>query len=173
MMTLGARSRIGAVVAALVTSAACSGYDTPTSPTTQPTASAAPASATRAPLSYDLFVRTSVRTAAGLSGLVFETTPSGPVPIPGVSVYCDACGEEGHTTATTDASGFYRFSGDIDGGGGVWLSPGFTTYLIVNKDGYQDPTGLPPFMWGDTRPGWREVMMSGETRFDIELVRRR
>lgn len=163
-----------AAIAVLVTSA-CSGAGTPTSPTAAAPSigPAAPAPAQRAALSYDVFARTSVLTAVALSGRVFETTPSGPVPITSVSVYCDACGESGHSTAITDASGFYSFSGDIAAGGGVWTSPGFTTYLVVKKEGYQDPSGLPPFMWRDSTPGWREVMLEGNTRFDIELVRAR
>lgn len=112
--------------------------------------------------------------AAGLSGLVFEDTPDGGyLPIPGVTVYCDACGEEGHSTVTTDASGFYRFSGDISDGGGVWVAPGYATYLIVTKEGYGDPPGLPATWWGGSRPGFRELTMRGDSRLDIELVRRR
>jgi hypothetical protein len=109
--------------------------------------------------------------AASLSGVVFEVTPAGPLPVPGVSVYCDACGQEGHSTETTDASGAYNFSGDIAGGGGVWVAPGYTTYLIVRKDGYEDPPGLPPATWANSTPGWRELTITGDTRFDIRLAR--
>jgi hypothetical protein len=100
---------------------------------------------------------------ASLSGVVFEVTATGHVPIPGVSVYCDACGEFGHTAKTTDKDGFYSFSGDIAGGGGMWLPPSNTAYLIVRKEGYRDPPGLPP--------GPRDVTVKGDTRFDIQLVR--
>jgi hypothetical protein len=97
-------------------------------------------------------------------------TPTGlVVPVLGVSVYCDACGEVGHTTRTTDASGFYSFSGDIARGGGVWISAGIATPLIVTKEGYRDPPGLPP---GPVSQGWREVTVKGDTRFDIQLVPR-
>ena len=106
---------------------------------------------------------------ASLSGFVSEVTPTGLVPVPGVSVYCDACGEVGHSARTTDASGFYSFSGDIARGGGVWLSASFITPLIVTKEGYRDPPGLPP---GPVSQGWREVTVRGDTQFDIELVRR-
>ena len=168
-MAITVNGYVGVAVAALVASAGCSGYDAPTSPTPQSTAlPAAPSPAPRAPLSNDLFVRM----AWSLSGLVFEITPSGPMPVPGVSVYCDACGEFGHTAATTDASGVYRFSGDIARGGGVGIAPGYTTYLIVEKEGYKDPPGLPAPTWGGSGAGWRELTMTGDTRFDIQLVRR-
>jgi hypothetical protein len=110
--------------------------------------------------------------AGSLSGVVFEMTPAGPLPVPGASVYCDECGEEGHTWKTTDASGVYSFSGDIAGGGGVWVAPGVPTYLIVGKEGYKDPAGLPPNSYWPSMPGLRELTMRGDTRFDIELVRR-
>src|SRR5688572_15708742 len=45
-----------------------------------------------------------------LSGVVFELTAVGRTPIPGVSVYCDSCGDPlGHTFADTDANGGYSF----------------------------------------------------------------
>jgi hypothetical protein len=34
---------------------------------------------------------------------------------------------------------------------------------------FEDPPGLPRSLWG---PGWREVQIDGDTRLDIELVRR-
>ena len=50
---------------------------------------------------------------------------------------------------------------------------GFTNPLIVRKEGYDDPTGLPPRTWpGSPLLGWRDVTINGDTRFDIELVRR-
>lgn len=105
---------------------------------------------------------------ASLSGVVFEVTPMGQVPIPGASVYCDACGELGHTAKTTDKDGFYSFPGDIARGGGIWLPPSSTAYLIVAKEGFRDPPGLPP---GPVSQGWRNVTVRGDTRFDIQLVR--
>ena len=99
-----------------------------------------------------------------LSGTVYEVTATGRAPIEGVTLYCELCGAETHTWAYTDATGFYRFTG-------VWVD-GRPTPVHVRKDGYADPVGVP----GSTPPnpsgaGWREVMVNGDTRFDIELVR--
>ena len=64
-----------------------------------------------------------------------------------------------------------HFCGDLAQGGGVWVNRGEPTRIVVdyyNKE-YEDPPGLPPNRHG---PGWREVLIDGDTRFDIELVRR-
>jgi hypothetical protein len=106
-----------------------------------------------------------------LSGVVYELTPAGRAPIARAVVYCELCGKETHTFATADENGFYRFSGDLATGGGVWVIPGVPTPIAVgyyNKD-FEDPPGLPVLRHG---PGWREVRIDGDTRFDIELVRR-
>lgn len=105
-----------------------------------------------------------------LSGLVFETTSQGRIPIAGVIV---ANGEGNH--ATTDANGIYSF-------GPVWVCPcagqpwveAGTTFLWVAKDGYGDPPDTPGsvFERGAPSPGTRDVKIDGDTRFDIELVRR-
>ena len=87
------------------------------------------------------------------------------VQIAGASVYCELCGELTHTWTTADANGFYIFSGDLANGGGVWLS-GQPTPLLVAKDGYGDPAACPPGF------SCREILINGDTRFDIELVRR-
>ena len=83
-----------------------------------------------------------------LSGVVSETTPTGHTPVEDVDVYCDACGEFGHTRVYTDTNGFYTFSGVYAG----------ITQLLVRKDGYN--------VVGPTVP-----TVNGDTRFDIELVR--
>ena len=94
-----------------------------------------------------------------LSGVVFELTALGRTPIQGVSVYCDSCGDPlGHTFADTDANGFYSFS---------WTTNGQTP-LIVRKEGYQLAGDLPA---GPVN-GWIVAAVNGDTRFDIELVRR-
>ena len=111
-----------------------------------------------------------------LTGRVYELTPTGPVGIAGAAVYCEACGLQTHSWATADSNGFYSFSGDLGNGGGVWLASGFLTAIGVEHTGYQDPPGLPPLRGPlfhiPSGPGWREVSIDGDTRFDIQLVRR-
>ena len=107
-----------------------------------------------------------------LSGVVYELTPTGRRPIPQAYVYCEACSEQTHQFVLADENGFYRFSGDLASGGGVWLTPGDPTEIYVgtsyNKD-FEDPPGVTRSLRG---PGWRAVMIDGDTSFDIELVRR-
>lgn len=94
-----------------------------------------------------------------LSGMVFEMTAEGRVPVEGVSVYCDSCGSpEGHTFADTDNEGLYSFG---------WAQPGEVA-LIVRKDGY----GLGSPVRNGPLEGWIVAIINGDTRFDIELVRR-
>jgi hypothetical protein len=110
-------------------------------------------------------------TGVSLSGVVYELTATGRLPIAGAIVYCEPCGEGTHTFATADEQGFYLFSGDLAKGGGVWVVAGVPTPIAVgfyNKD-FEDPPGLPPVIGG---PGWRAVLIDGDTVFDIELVRR-
>ena len=95
-----------------------------------------------------------------LSGVVFEITEAGQVPVEGVEVYCDSCGSpDGHTFVETDARGFYRLE---------WTSNGVHP-LFVTRPGYDvyDPTGT-------LRDGLGRVLarVDGDTRFDIQLVRR-
>jgi hypothetical protein len=105
-----------------------------------------------------------------LSGLVFEQTPSGRVGVAGAAVYCEVCGAATHSWAIADANGFYRFSSDLASGGGVWLKPGALTIVGVEREGYQDPPGIPLMFNGSS--GWRQVSVEGDTQFDIQLVRR-
>jgi hypothetical protein len=100
-----------------------------------------------------------------LSGVVFEMTPTGKMPIQGVDVYCEPCGAETHSWSTTDENGFYSFTG-------VWNAGVFATPISVQKDGYTDPGGVETTPPNPQGPGWREVMVNGDTRFDVELVRR-
>jgi len=93
-----------------------------------------------------------------LSGLVFEITRGAEVPIEGVGVYCEACGEETHTWASTDKKGFYSFKG-------VW---GTSVSIMVSKDGYETAPGPP----NPSGPGWRDVVINGDTRFNIQLERK-
>ena len=102
-----------------------------------------------------------------LSGVVFEMTPEGRVPIDNVAVFLPD-----DQYVVTDANGFFSFWP-------VWVCPcRFPDWLaadhtIINatKDGYTDPPGQPelPSYRG---LGWRVVAVHGDTRFDVELVRR-
>ena len=115
-----------------------------------------------------------------LSGVVYEVTPMGRVPIEGVRVQSDWWHMFPTPDVVTDSRGFYRFRP-------VWVCPcsmapwvdAGITALWVNKDGYEAPAGQPTSIFHD-RPGttappdshMRDVMINGDTRFDIELVRR-
>ena len=95
-----------------------------------------------------------------LSGVVFEVTATGQTPIEGVAVYCELCGEETHSWSITDSSGFYSFTG-------VWTTPGSPTPVWFSKEGYADPLGVTLSTATAT-----QVLVNGDTRFDVELVRR-
>ena len=133
-----------AVLSLAIVLSACEGTSTvPTSPT--PTATETPVGA----------VPTATYT---LSGMVFEVTATGPAPIEGVEVYCDSCGSpDGHTFVYTDANGFYRLE---------WAANGVHP-LFVTKESYRHPNGAPLDDHGRIR-----ATVNGDTRFDVELVRR-
>ncbi len=88
-----------------------------------------------------------------LSGVAFEVTGAGRVGVAGVVIYCDGCGEEGHTAVSTDADGFYLFP---------FVYP-YVQYLQIGKAGYRTilPSALPGI----------PVTVKGDTRFDIQFVR--
>jgi hypothetical protein len=91
-----------------------------------------------------------------LSGMVYENTPDGRVPLDGVVLYCDGCGSlVGHTFVTTDPNGLYRFE---------WTLNGKNWIQFISKDGYRYA--------GPLEPGGIPVNVNGNTRFDIELVKR-
>jgi Carboxypeptidase regulatory-like domain len=95
-----------------------------------------------------------------LSGVVFEVTDAGEVPIEGVELYCDSCGSpDGHTFVNTDANGFYSLAYSNNG----------SHPLLVTKAGYQifDPTGKLLDQYG-----WITATVRGDTRFNIQLARR-
>jgi hypothetical protein len=96
-----------------------------------------------------------------LSGVVFELNAGQRVPVVGVEVYCDSCGPQGHTFSITDGSGAYRFEG----------APYGRTTLLLAKPGYGLPQPGPLGAFG----GWMgsiDAFVTGETQFDVEVVRR-
>jgi hypothetical protein len=107
---------------------------------------------------------TPVVLAGTISGVVFEMTASGRVPVENVEVYCDSCGPEGHTFSYSRS----------DGGYDLPRAPAGTNLLLVAKEGY---TLLRPD-WTSPSPtpsGWLggvNASVNGDTRFDIELARR-
>ena len=107
-----------------------------------------------------------------LSGVVFEMTPAGRTPIEGVQFWSSE-----QAMGVTDANGVFRVRP-------VWVCPcewaplaeaGMTS-IQVSKDGYEDPAGLPalfsPYAVPGVSDGWRDVKINGDTRLDIQLVRR-
>ena len=116
-------------------------------------------------------VRTAIDT---LSGVVSEVTSRGRVPIAGVRVDVSSmpCEEHGtgcvgfgegiglFQTATTDKNGFYSIPG---------LYPGKFNVIWAGKDGFDDPF---PARYPDNPDGGQAITISGDSRFDIQLVRR-
>jgi hypothetical protein len=153
---------LGGVLVLALGLGGCGGSDSPATPLTP--SPPPPQAVVPNPGGYTLM-------GVSLSGVVYELTATGRTPIARAVVYCEPCGEQTHTFAYADDNGFYHFSGDLARGGGVWVNGGEPTPIAVgyyNKD-YEDPPGLPPSRNG---PGWREVLIDGDTRFDIDLVRR-
>jgi len=143
------RTYTGVLVLALATGVAgCDGASSPAP--TAPAAVQAPLP-TPAPTPTRAIFPPGVLSAYTLSGVVFEVTATGGRPIEGVAVYCELCGEETHSWSFTDSSGVYSFTG-------VWTTPGTPIPVWFSKEGYTAPIG------------W--VTVNGDTRFDVELVRR-
>ena len=110
-----------------------------------------------------------------LSGVVSEVTPNGLVPVEGVLLEESSCQDvspsppffSGKTcepyisqTTKTDKRGLYKFSGLYSGQGNV---------VWVSKEGFEDP--FPQHDPGNSEGG-EAVTIDGDTRFDIQLVRR-
>jgi hypothetical protein len=128
---------------------------TPLTPSPQPTASPAPTAP--APIGNNV-----------LSGVVFEVTSTGRTPLEGVTVYLLTCGAWNCPNAVTadfsvqtDRDGLYR----IDG-----VYPGNLNFLWVRDERYDLVNPMAPGTCPDGCD--RVVMVSGDTRLDIELVRR-
>ena len=81
-----------------------------------------------------------------LSGVVTEATPTGNVPVEGVTVYRGVV--TGYRSATTDRNGFYSILGMFDG----------TDVVGTSKEGYAKTEHM-------------GVSIKGDTRFDIQIVR--
>ena len=160
-------SVLGGVLVLALGLGGCGGSDSPATPSPLPPQAVIPA-----PAPGHSWLPGHTLRGVSLSGVVYELTSTGRRPIPQAYVYCEACSTETHMFVLADDNGFYHFSGDLATGGGVWVAPGVPTDIAVggsyNKD-YEDPPGLPSSRRG---PGWREVQIDGDTRFDIELVRR-
>jgi hypothetical protein len=93
-----------------------------------------------------------------LSGVVYEVTPTGRMPIEGVRVFLTD-----DQDIATDTNGFFSFRP-------VWLAGG-NAIIWVGKDGFDNVEGQ-PIVPGYNEPGWHVVPINGDTRFDIQLVRR-
>ena len=115
-----------------------------------------------------------------LSGVVYEVTPMGRVPIEGVRVQSDYFHVFPSPEVVTDSNGFFSFRRVwvCACSWAPWVDAGITS-IYVDKDGYEVPAGQPGSVFGrrldsDVRPDLRlrDVPINGDTRFDIELVRR-
>ena len=158
--------------------AGCNGASpsSPTAPSTAPQQTPPPPSAPRpAGNGFDTYYVADVI----LSGVVYEMTPMGRVPIEGVLVRSDWFHMFPTPDVVTDSRGFFSF-------GPVWVCPcsvapvveAGITAIWVDKDGYEAPAGQPASVFGyrldpDVRPDLRlrDVTIDGDTRVDIELVR--
>ena len=114
-----------------------------------------------------------------LSGVVYEVTPMGRVPIEGVNIQLDNFHIFPSPDVVTDSNGFFSFRR-------VWVCPcswapwvdAGITAIWVDKDGYEVPAGPRDSIfrhpdYSDALPDHRlrDVTINGNTRFDIQLVR--
>ena len=97
-----------------------------------------------------------------LSGVVSEVTPDGSRPLAGVTLQILTCrGEsrpDGMTTQVTEADGAYRVTDVCAGSAYVW----------AGKEGFANRVPPTARCDGDCL----EVRITGDTRFDLEFVRR-
>jgi hypothetical protein len=107
-----------------------------------------------------------------VSGVVYEVTPTGEMPIEGASV-SNGEGQFRMVPQLTDANGFFSFRSVwvCPCAGSLVIPPG-TTFLVIGKDGYKDPPGLSESVFRPHAPGYRDVMIEGDTYVRIQLVRR-
>lgn len=95
-----------------------------------------------------------------LTGLIFELTPAGPVPVADAEVEVAVCPGQSHDNyahSRTDPAGTYRAAG---------MCPG-TTYLWVGKSGYRVNRKDMAQCDGDCV----YVYLTQDTRLDVELIR--
>ena len=121
----------------------------PSSPSPLPSSQTLPTLPQSPPTVHDWLPGVVFDSNITLSGFVFEIAQGVRVPIERAWVYCERCGEETHAGMYTDKQGFYSFKG-------VW---GTAFPISVRRDDYQDS-------------GWRNVILNGNTRFDVELERK-
>jgi hypothetical protein len=109
---------------------------------------------------------TPVTASSVLSGVVFEITPTGRIPVEGATVYLETCSISNcpdikSYDVRTDKDGGYRIAGVYDG---------TLNFLWVSDAVYEMAAPMAPGTCPDGCD--RVVTVNGETRLDIELVRR-
>ena len=99
-----------------------------------------------------------------VSGIVYEETSAGKVPVAGVDVYCDSCDPPlGHSLQVTDAKGAFKFA----------QVPKGVIPLLVAKPGYVLPNQ--PDQSGADGLGWMGqlgVVVDGDTLHDIQIAKK-
>ena len=103
-----------------------------------------------------------------LSGVIFEETSTGRVPVENVEIYCEPCGRPGgHSARFTDAQGAYSFDGPQ---GGVAVG---TFEISLAKKGFVLP-GQPDQSGasGLGSMGRVPVTIRGDTRLDVQILRK-
>ena len=158
------------LLVATVMLAGCDGDTGPRSVTAAPTLSTPPTPSSPSSSATPFLIE-----GVTVSGVVYEKTATGDVPIEGVSI-SNGEGMGRMTPQLTDANGFFSFTP-------VWVCPcagdpgngpvaAGMTFLIVRKSGYQDPPDLPQSVFRPHDTGYRDVKIAGNTHVRLELVRR-
>jgi hypothetical protein len=149
-MSISQFSRFGITLLLATAAIACDGGSPviPTAPPAPPPTSGPPPALTP---------------TGSLAGVVSEMTPTGSKPVGGVIVYIMTCGtfncpDAASREVLTDSDGAYRIP---------QLYNGPLNYLWVSKEGYRAES-LGPCPDGCDRT----LVISGDTRLDIEIVRR-
>lgn len=107
-----------------------------------------------------------------VSGVIYEVTPTGETPIEGVSV-SNGEGPFRMVPQLTDANGFFSFKGVwvCPCAGSLVIPPGMT-FLIIGKNGYEDPPGISESIFRPHATGYRDMFIDGDTHVRMQLVRR-